>query len=106
MSIDTHPASKPVVTPDQRTSLSIFRVTITGAISLAVLFVLCWAGTVVTSVQLSHMFIELFTTAPVGSPTALAEGLCWSFFFGALSGFLIAWFYNLFGFLDREGAAS
>jgi hypothetical protein len=86
--------------------LSVIRLTITGAVSLASLFVLCWAGAVATDVRLSHMFIELFTMAPIGSVTALAEGACWSFLFGALSGLLISFTYNLLSFLDTEGEAS
>jgi hypothetical protein len=48
------------------------------------------------------MFISLFTTQPVGSGGALAEGLCWSLLFGALTGIVVALVYNLFGFLDRR----
>ena len=106
MSIGSHPARKAVATLDQRGRLGIFRLTITGAISLAALFGLCWIGTAVTNVQFSHMFIALFTTAPVESAAALAQGLCSSLLFGALAGLLIAWSYNHLGFLDRKGTAS
>ena len=49
----------------------------------------------------SHMYIALFTTAPVGSAAALGVGLGWSLGFGALGGALIALAYNALAFLDR-----
>jgi hypothetical protein len=82
--------------------LNIVRVTGAGAVTMFILFVSCWLGTAFTSLRLSHMFIELFTAAPVTSVNALAEGMCWSLVFGALTGFLLAWSYNQLAFLSRE----
>jgi|SRR6476646_2442754 len=106
MSADTRSAREAAAASNQCMDLSILRTTIAGATSLAALFVLCWIGAAVTNLQLSHMFIALFTTAPVESLAALAIGLCSSLLFGALAGLLIAWSYNLLGFLDRGGSAS
>ncbi|MDP3749008.1 MAG: hypothetical protein Q8Q88_18365 [Phenylobacterium sp.] len=81
--------------------LDVIRCAASAALSLAILFALCWAGAVVVESQ-SHMFIALFTTQPVASTTALVEGFGWSFVFGALTGALIAAFYNLLSRLDRR----
>lgn len=81
--------------------LGVIRCAASAALSLMVLFALCWAGAVVVESQ-SHMFIALFTTQPVSSTTALVEGLCWSLVFGAVAGALIAAFYNLLSRFDRR----
>lgn len=78
-----------------------WRCVATGAAILASLFVICWIGAAVSSLRLSHMFIQLFTTAPVDSGTALVEGVCSSLVFGAITGALFALFYNLFDFSRR-----
>ena len=49
----------------------------------------------------SHMYVSLFTLAPVGSTTALGAGLCWSLGFGALGGALVALAFNALAFLER-----
>ncbi len=81
--------------------LGLLRCALTGAVSVGVFYVLCWAGTAIGMAGASHMFIALFTTEPVASTAALAIGLCWSLLFGALSGALIAFSYNCLGFLGR-----
>lgn len=81
--------------------LGAIRCAASAALALIVLFALCWVGAVVVENQ-SHMFIALFTTQPVTSTAALAEGLCWSLVFGALAGALFALFYNLLNRFDRR----
>jgi hypothetical protein len=81
---------------DNETKLNVWRCTATGAAVLLSLFVLCWIGAALSDLRLSHMFIQLFTTAPVDSVVALVEGACWSLIFGAITGTLFALFYNLF----------
>jgi hypothetical protein len=83
--------------------LSIVRCALTGAVALAVFFLVCWIGALLIPSQ-SHMFIAIFTREPVTSTTALAEGLCWSIAFGALGGLLLALVYNALGFIGRKGA--
>lgn len=83
------------------TRLNLLRCALTGAATLGVLFAVCWAATLVGMTGPSHMFIALFTTAPVASTAALGIGLCWSLVFGAASGALVAVAYNSFGFLGR-----
>lgn len=71
------------------------RFAVSGALTLLILFVLCWVGAIVWPVGPTHMFIALFTAAPVDSTQALAIGSCAALFFGAVSGILLAWTYNL-----------
>ena len=82
--------------------LSVMRLALTGAVTLAVLFLLCWLGAVAWSGGgLSHMFIALFTAAPVTSLLALSQGLCWAAIFGGLSGAVLALSYNGLSFVDE-----
>ena len=82
--------------------LSISRCALTGAVALAALFGLCWLGTAAGLTGSSHMFISLFTMAPIASGAAFGIGLCWSLVFGGVSGALIAIVYNAFSFLARS----
>lgn len=84
-----------------RGRLSIVRSAATGAAALTGVFLLCWIGAALGWSNVSHMFVSLFTDAPVASTTALAIGICGSIGFGAISGALIALVYNALGFLDR-----
>ena len=92
-------------TPNQGSSqmrLGLLRCTLTGAVALAALFALCWLGTAAGLTGSSHMFVSLFTLAPVASAAAFGIGLCWSFVFGGVSGVLLAIVYNAFSFLARS----
>jgi hypothetical protein len=81
--------------------LDFLRCAATGTAVLASLFVFCWIGAAIGDLRFSHMFIQLFTTAPVGSVVALAQGACWALGFGAIMGALFAFFYNIFDFGRR-----
>ena len=80
---------------------SVGRLTATGGIAAALIFVLCWTGTFVPFSSPTHAFIGLFTTAEMTSTTALIEGTFWSLLFGALWGAMIAVTYNLLAVLER-----
>jgi len=82
--------------------LDVLRLTLTGAITAAVVFVLCWLGTFVPFSSPTHAYISLFTPAEISSGAALAQGLCWSFLFGGLSGAVLAVVYNMLGSIDRR----
>jgi hypothetical protein len=84
-----------------RGRLPLVRCAAAGAVVLAVLFVICWIGAALGWTDASHMYISLFTLAPVGSAAALAVGFCWSLAFGALGGALIALAFNALAFLER-----
>ena len=82
--------------------LGVPRLALTGAITAAVVFVLCWLGTFIPFSSPTHTYIGLFTQADVGSTNALAEGVLWSFLFGGLSGAILAAVYNLLRPLERR----
>lgn len=86
---------------DSESRLSALRCALTGAVVLMALFILCWAAAAVGLINNSHMYISLFTVAPVASTAALAVGLCWSAVFGALTGALVAVAYNALAFVGR-----
>lgn len=81
---------------------SALRLAVSGAVTLAALFLFCWLGALVWPVGPSHMFISLFTNEAVDSIAALAIGGCAAVFFGAISGLLLAWSYNLTGSFRRS----
>jgi hypothetical protein len=72
----------------------------TGALSVGVLYLLCWIGALIAPFRASHMFIGLFTTEVPASIAALALGLPWALAFGGLSGALVAVGYRWLAFLE------
>lgn len=65
------------------------------AVSLVVAFVLCAiAQTILPGAQFSHMWLSLFTAAPLGSVTAWVEGLIASVVVGLVLGHVFAYAYN------------
>lgn len=84
-----------------RHPLNAARSAATGAFTGLVFFSLCWVATALPLGSVSHMYVQLFTTAAVDSVAALAEGSVWSVVFGLIAGALIAAFYNMLRFLDR-----
>ena len=72
-----------------------FRLAVAGALTLGIQFVLCWIGAIIWPEGPSHLFIGLFTAAPVTSLPALFVGGCIALVFGAVTGILLAWSYNL-----------
>lgn len=75
--------------------ISLFRVAIAGAMTVGIQFVLCWIGAVIWPQGPSHLFVALFTAAPVASISALFVGGCIALVAGAVTGVLLAWSYNL-----------
>ena len=74
--------------------VSVIRVAVATGIALAVIFILCWIGTLVPFGSPTHAYISLFTNADISSGRALFEGICWSALFGLLSGAVFALIYN------------
>ena len=91
----------PAVTTILHNRLSVRRCAATGAIVLGVLFTLCWLGGAAGLLDSSHMFVALFTNAPMTSASAIASGLFWSVAFGAITGALTALAYNAIPTLRR-----
>ena len=82
--------------------LGVLRLALTGAITAAVVFVLCWLGTFIPFSSPTHAYIGLFTPAEMTSGGALAQGALWSFAFGGLSGAVLACVYNALGGFERR----
>lgn len=81
--------------------LGLARCALTGAVVLAVLFAICWLAAA-AGLTGSHMFVSLFTLAPIASSAALAVGLFWSLISGGVAGALAAIVYNALSFLARS----
>ena len=79
----------------------IIRFAASGAITLIILFVLCWLGALIFPTGFTHAFVTLFTAAPITSWLALAQGLCNALIFGFVTGAIMAWSYNFSSWLER-----
>lgn len=75
--------------------VSSFRLAVAGALTVGILFGLCWVGAIIWPEGPSHLFIGLFTAAPANSLLALLMGGCIALVSGAVTGILLAWSYNL-----------
>lgn len=82
--------------------LGVARVAVTGAITAAAFFVLCWLGALLPIGPASHMYLNLFTSETGSSITALFQGICWSIAFGLIAGGLFSLVYNALSSLDRN----
>ena len=82
--------------------VGIARLALTGAMFMGLFYILCWSGAALGIVPVSHMYLQLFSDAPMPSTAMLAEGALWSVAFGLLAGTLIALLYNALGNLDRR----
>ncbi|HET9460210.1 MAG TPA: hypothetical protein VFO51_09550 [Sphingomicrobium sp.] len=82
--------------------LGIVRFAATGALAATVFYVLCWIGALLPIGYVTHMYLQLFTSADISSGTALVQGAVMSAAFGLIAGGLIALFYNALAFLDRS----
>lgn len=82
--------------------LNIPRLLVTGGVTAAIVFVLCWAATFVPFSSPTHAYISLFSNADIKSAQALAEGTLWSLMFGAIVGGLFALIYNATALLGRK----
>lgn len=97
----TTPATATAPVSEER-RLGVLRLAVTGALSAAIFFALCWAGAVLGLRGLDHMYIELYTGAEVASALALFEGLFWSLTAGLLVGAIVASVYNALARLGRR----
>lgn len=63
--------------------------------TLVVAFVLCAiAQVILPAVQFSHMWLQLFSAAPMGSTSMWLEGIIASVVVGFVLGYVFAWAYN------------
>ena len=82
--------------------IDVVRLALTGAIVAPLFFLLCWIGALLPVSPGTHMYLQLFTAAPINSATALVQGICWSFAFGLIAASLFALVYNLLAPIDRD----
>ena len=82
--------------------LGVVRLAATGALFMGIFYILCWAGAALGVVPVSHMYLQLFSDAPMVSTAMAFEGTICSVVFGMLAGALVAFTYNVLDFLDRR----
>ena len=80
--------------------LSVLRLALTGALSGALFYVICWIGSLIPGTP-GHMYLQLFTTSDVSTTSALVQGVITSIIGGFVIGGLIALVYNWLAFVDR-----
>ena len=79
-------------------TFSTVRTGIALASTLVVAFILCAVAQVVLSgAQFSHMWLQLFTAAPMGSAAMWIEGIIASLVVGFIAGWCFAHCYNWSG---------
>ena len=81
--------------------LSVLRLALTGALSGALFYIICWIGSLIPGTP-GHMYLQLFTTADVSTTSALVQGVITSIIGGFVIGGLIALVYNSLAFVDRR----
>ena len=79
--------------------LGVFHCTLTGAVVLGLLFLLCWFGVAVADIPASRRMLGFFTSQALESPSGIAQGLSWAILLGALVGGLIAVCFNALGMM-------
>jgi len=77
--------------------IEIVRCAVAVAVTLALLFALCWLGALLSIGPATHMFVSLFTPAAPISMLALATGACSALLFGGLAGAIFALTFNFVG---------
>lgn len=80
--------------------VSVLRLSLTGAVSMLILYALCWGGAVM-NIAATHRFIGLFADGDVTAFSTLLIGGCLALAGGLVTGAVIAIVYNLLGFTER-----
>ena len=76
-------------------TLSVFGATVSASLAFIVLFAVCGVAQLLGSgLQVTHMWMSLFTAAPIGSVQAWLEGLFFSLAFGIVTGSIFASVHN------------
>ena len=75
--------------------LSMKKTGIALATTLVLVYVLCLlVQAIAPGIQASHMWVQLFTAAPVGSVRSWVDGILANAVFGLVAGHVFAWVYN------------
>ena len=77
--------------------IDVVRCTVAVAVTMALLFALCWLGAFLSIGPATHMFVALFTTAAPISMFVPVAGVCSALFFGGLAGAIFALTFNIAG---------
>ena len=101
MATQTDPNFVNVATAKGR-RISVSRLSLTGGVTAALVFVVCWLGTFIPFSSPTHAYISLFTALGVSTPEALIEGSLWSLLFGGFGAAIFAIVYNLFEGLESR----
>lgn len=83
-------------------ALGTVRLLLSGAITAAVIFGLCWIGALLAYSGPTHAYVSLFTAAPIASGRAWVEGTAWSLLFGGLSAAVFGLVYNSVAAFERR----
>lgn len=84
------------------TRVSVLRLSLTGAVTMVVLFAACWMAAVIGGLPATHMYIGLFASGEVSSFATLCVGSFWSLVWGGFAGAVIAISFNLLSVVDRR----
>lgn len=88
--------------PHQAARLGLFHCSLTGAITLGLLFLLMLVSEAIASAPVSSGALIFLTQQSLSGPTAASRGLAGSIIIGAFAGLLLALTYNLLGVLLRR----
>jgi len=86
----------------ERPRHSVFHASLLGALVLAVIFLLSWAGEALGGAPPTRAVVSFFGPDGVLAPRVLLQGVAWAIAFGALAGALLALFGNLLQDLGRR----
>ena len=81
---------------------SVFHASLLGALVLAVIFLLSWAGEAMGGTPPTRAVVSFFGPDGVLAPRVLLQGLAWAIAFGAMAGALMALCGNLLQDLGRR----
>ena len=81
--------------PPHAALINIVALGVATSATLIVLYVLCAVvAMALPDIMLSHAWLTLFTTAPIGSMWGLVEGIIWSIVFGWVIALVLGSVYN------------
>lgn len=84
-----------MINTERYRTLSILGAAIATGLALVVLFAICGIAQLLGSgLQVTHMWMSLFTASPIGSPQAWIEGLFFSLALGIVTGSIFAAVHN------------
>lgn len=75
--------------------INILALGIAASVTLALIYVVCAVvAMAVPSLAFAHVWLTLFSAAPIGSVQGLVEGTIWSVVAGWVAAVILGWVYN------------